>query len=310
MIECRHITKRYGRTAAMEDLSFTAPRGEIVGLLGINGAGKTTTLNILTGYTPPTSGQVIIDGIDLEREPRACKRRIGYLPERPPLYDEMTVSAYLAFVCRLREVERAAIPAHVAEILRVCGLEEVAGRRLGNLSRGYRQRAGIAQALCGSPPVLILDEPTVGLDPRQVAEIRELIRALGREHTILFSSHILSEVQQLCHRVLILHHGRLVHTGTLGQLDAADGVRLRLRLRGPEKTLLPALRSLPGVRRVTALPEEEPGVTGLRIAFEPGTPCPQEALFRLLSGLDCVPLAIIPEGDSLEEAFLRITAQA
>ena len=311
MIECRHITKRYGKTVAVEDLSFTAPKGEIVGLLGVNGAGKTTTLNILTGYTPPTSGQVLLDGLDMEREPRACKRRIGYLPERPPLYDEMTVSAYLAFVCRLREVEKAGIPAHIADILHICGLEEVAGRRLGNLSKGYRQRAGIAQALCGSPPVLVLDEPTVGLDPRQVAEIRELIRALGQEHTILFSSHILSEVQQLCRRVLILHHGKLVHTGTLGEMEKGDeGLCLRVALRGRPETLLPPLRSLPGVRRVTPLPGAEPGVTEARLVFGPGGEDPREALFRLLSGLDCTPLAIVPERDSLEEAFLRITAQA
>ena len=310
MIECRELTKRYGRTSAVEALSFMAPKGEIVGLLGVNGAGKTTTLNLLTGYIPSTSGQVLVDGIDLQRDPRACKRRIGYLPERPPLYDEMTVSAYLSFVCRLREVQREAIPAHVREILGICGLEEVAQRRLGNLSKGYRQRVGIAQALCGDPPVLVLDEPTVGLDPRQVTEIRALIRTLGETHTVLFSSHLLSEVQQLCHRVLILHHGHLVWSGALGEIHGEEGIlRLRVRVLGEEKRLLPALRSLPSVRRVQPVRSGEAGVTEARLECGLKGELPQKELFRLLCGLDCLPLSIIPERDSLEEAFLRITAE-
>ena len=197
MIELRHVTKRYGAVEALHDVSFRAPEGQIVGLLGQNGAGKSTTLNILTGYLPPTSGQVLVDGMDLLQNARECKRLIGYLPEKPPLYDEMTVRAYL----------KSAIAAHVEDIIRTCGLSEVAHRLIGHLSKGYRQRVGVAQSLCGNPKVLVLDEPTVGLDPRQVVEIRALIADLGKTHTVIFSSHLLSEIQQLCQRVLILNRG-------------------------------------------------------------------------------------------------------
>ena len=162
MIELKQVTKRYGAVAAIHDISFTAPRGQIVGLLGQNGAGKTTTLNILTGYMPPTSGQVLVDGMDMLTNARECKRAIGYLPEKPPLYDEMTVRSYLKFVCELKEMPRKAIATHVDEVMATCGLTEVAGRLIGHLSKGYRQRVGVAQALCGDPPVLVLDEPTVG----------------------------------------------------------------------------------------------------------------------------------------------------
>ena len=168
MIEAKSLTKRFGRVEAVRDLSFRLPEGGIVGLLGQNGAGKTTTLNMLTGYYPPTAGQVLIDGHDMLADPRGCKRLIGYLPERPPLYDEMTVRDALVFCCRLKEVARSSQKAHIEDIVGLCGLEEVADRVIGNLSKGYRQRVGLAQALCGDPPVLILDEPTVGLDPKQV----------------------------------------------------------------------------------------------------------------------------------------------
>ena len=176
MIELKGVSKRYGAVDAISDISFTAPKGQVVGLLGQNGAGKTTTLNILTGYMPPTEGQVLVDGLDMLTNARECKRAIGYLPEKPPLYDEMTVRSYLKFVCELKEVARKEIPAHVDEVMATCGLTDVAGRIIGHLSKGYRQRVGVAQALCGDPPVIVLDEPTVGLDPRQVVEIRSLIR--------------------------------------------------------------------------------------------------------------------------------------
>ena len=217
MIELCNVTKRYGAVEAVSGLSFSAPDGQIVGLLGQNGAGKTTTLNMLTGYFPPTSGEVRVDGMDMLQDPRACKRHIGYLPEKPPLYDEMTVTAYLKFVCKLREVKREAIAQHVQHITATCGLTEVAGRLVGHLSKGYRQRVGIAQALCGDPDVLVLDEPTVGLDPKQVREIRELIRQLGKTHTVIFSSHLLPEIQQLCDRVVILHKGKLVREAPMSR---------------------------------------------------------------------------------------------
>ena len=201
MIELEHVTKLYGSIPALRDVSLHVPKGQTAGLLGRNGAGKTTALNLMTGYFPPTEGKVRIGGKDMLADPRACKRMIGYLPEKPPLYDEMTVEEYLIFVCELREVVRKANKAHVEEILELCALQDMRQRMIGHLSKGYRQRVGIAQALCGSPEILILDEPTVGLDPKQTVEMRELIRRLGEDHTVLFSSHILSEVQQLCSRV-------------------------------------------------------------------------------------------------------------
>lgn len=310
MIELRDVTKRYGAVEAVSHLSFTAPKGQIVGLLGQNGAGKTTTLNILTGYLPPTAGQVLVDGMDMLARPRACKRLIGYLPERPPLYDEMTVRGYLRFVCQLREVARRDIPRHVDNILDICGLTGVAERVVGHLSKGYRQRVGVAQALCGAPPVLVLDEPTVGLDPKQVVEIRELIRELGRTRTVIFSTHLLSEAQQLCRRVIILRGGKLARQADLTDLTDPDGaVRLRAVIALDTRTLMPALKSLPGFRRVKVLSARE-DATEVRLECEPGEgeAAPQARLFRLLCGLDAPILSLTRERDSLEDAFLRATA--
>lgn len=231
MIELKDVTKRYGSVWALHGVSLRVERGGVTGLLGQNGAGKTTLINILTGYIAPTSGQALIDGLDPLTEPVAAKRRLGYLPEHPPLYDEMTVREYLSFAAELRGVERRAIPAHVDEVMELCGLRDMRGRLIANLSKGYRQRAGLAQALCGDPDVLVLDEPTVGLDPKQIVEIRELIRRLSDGRTIIFSSHILSEVRQLCDHVAILHAGRLMldapMTDLAGDEDGLEAAFLR-----------------------------------------------------------------------------------
>ena len=222
MIEVSHLTKKYGGHLAVDDVSFTVEDGQIYGLLGPNGAGKSTIMNILTGYLSATSGQVTVAGHSLPEEADEAKGCVGYLPEQPPLYPEMTVGEYLNFVAELKKVPRAQRKEQVLRAARRTGLEKVLPRLIRSLSKGYKQRVGIAQALLGSPKIIILDEPTVGLDPAQVIEIRKLIRELGKAHTVILSSHILSEVQAVCQQVLILSKGKLAASGTLQELTA-DG---------------------------------------------------------------------------------------
>ena len=307
MIELEHVTKNYGGIPALRDVSLHVPKGQTAGLLGRNGAGKTTALNLMTGYFPPTEGKVRIAGKDMLSDPRTCKRMIGYLPEKPPLYDEMTVEDYLAFVCELREVVRKANRAHVNEIIELCALKEVRRRVIGHLSKGYRQRVGIAQALCGAPEILILDEPTVGLDPRQTVEMRELIRKLGKDHTVVFSSHILSEVQQLCSRVIILHEGRMIQSIDLTEKEA-DTIRLRIRAAGQKDALAAALKGLRCVINLEASSPEkgEAEFTVLcRPADEQGRATDQ--IFRTLAAMNAPIRMMQEERDSLEEIFLRET---
>jgi ABC-2 type transport system ATP-binding protein len=222
VIEVSHLTKKYGGHLAVDDVSFTVEDGQIYGLLGPNGAGKSTIMNILTGYLSATSGQVTVAGHPLPEEADEAKACVGYLPEQPPLYPEMTVGEYLNFVAELKKVPRAQLKEQVLRAARRTGLEKVLPRLIRSLSKGYKQRVGIAQALLGSPKIIILDEPTVGLDPAQVIEMRKLIRELGKAHTVILSSHILSEVQAVCQQVLILSKGKLAASGTLQELTA-DG---------------------------------------------------------------------------------------
>ena len=210
MLEVQNLTKRYGDIVAVRDVSFTAAQGQILGFLGPNGAGKTTTMRILTGYLPATSGTARVAGFDVFTESEEVRRRIGYLPESPPLYTEMATEAYLRFVARIKGMPRAAIEEAIERVLHTCGLDGVRGRLLGHLSKGFRQRVGLAQALIHDPPVLVLDEPTIGLDPVQIKEIRALIRTLAGERTVILSTHILPEVSQICEKVVIINEGRVV----------------------------------------------------------------------------------------------------
>jgi gliding motility-associated transport system ATP-binding protein len=252
MIEVQQLTKKYGELVAVRDLTFKVEAGHIWGLLGPNAAGKTTTMRILTGYLPATSGRATVAGFDVFDKPDDVKRSIGYLPEVVPLYQDMTVSDYLGFVAEIKQVPKARRKAAVARVIESAGLKDVVRRLIKNISRGFKQRVGIAQAMIHNPQVLVLDEPTIGLDPAQIREIRELIRGLRGEHTILLSTHILPEVTQVCDGVVIINEGRLKASGSLEDLAASfekwDGVILKLRRAGAEEAAF--LRSVPGVEKV------------------------------------------------------------
>ncbi|MBQ4037318.1 MAG: ATP-binding cassette domain-containing protein [Clostridia bacterium] len=258
MIEINGITKRYGNKLAADNVSFTVNAGEIMGFLGPNGAGKSTTMNILTGYLSATEGSAKIDGIDIFENPIEAKRRIGFLPEQPPLYLDMTVSEYLNFVYELKgcRLEREK---HIKEICDVVKITDVFHRVIRNLSKGYKQRVGIAQALIGNPPVLIFDEPTVGLDPKQIIEIRNLIKKLGKEHTIILSTHILSEVQAICDRIVVINQGRIVANEKTANLAHAveDRRRMTYNICGPQNEVLKVLKSIPGVVYAEALGQRD-----------------------------------------------------
>lgn len=308
MIEIENVSKRYGSIRALRDVSLRVEKGSVLGLLGQNGAGKTTLINILTGYLAPSSGRVLIDGHDPLLEPAEAKRHLGYLPEQPPLYDEMTVREYLRFVAALRGVAPRAVAAHVDEVMELTGLTSMRSRLLGHLSKGYRQRAGMAQALCADPDVLVLDEPTVGLDPKQITEIRALIRTLGSGRTIVFSSHILSEVQQLCDHVVILDHGQVCLDSPLAKLRSPENVTLLLTVGAAESAVVGRLKALEGVRRVTVQPTAQPDQTTALVLFHRQAE-PERRLFALLSGLSIPILHLSRVGDSLEQVFLNVISQ-
>lgn len=308
MLEVEHLSKRYGSQPAVKDLSFTAADGCVYGLLGPNGAGKSTTMNIITGYLSPTAGTVRVAGHDIFEEPKAAKAALGYLPEQPPLYNDMTVGEYLGFVAELKGIRsRAARAAAVQKQAERTGLTGMERRLVRNLSKGYRQRVGLAAALLGDPQVLILDEPTVGLDPAQVIEVRELIRELGHDHTVILSSHILSEVQAVCDRVLILSHGELAAEGTPDELAArlAGGSVLAVTAQGPKETVLAAAEGVEGLENV-ALTGEENGEVSFTANIKAGQD-PRAALSAALAAAGCPVLRLERENLSLEDVFLQLT---
>jgi ABC-2 type transport system ATP-binding protein len=265
MIEVEHLTKFYGLVPAISDLSFQVGQGEVVGFLGPNGAGKTTTMKILTCFLPPTSGQARIDGLDISRDSLGVRQKIGYLPENNPLYGEMTVERFLSFAAQAKGLPGREATTAAARVAEDCGLEAVRGRIIGHLSKGFRQRVGLAQALLKEPPVLILDEPTIGLDPAQVIEIRQLIKSLGRERTILLSSHILPEISQVCQKVIILNQGRIVATDTVSSLTTQlqSSRKIKLVLRGPREAIRSTLAAIPGILRIE--PKEAEGAYELEM---------------------------------------------
>lgn len=324
MIEIHNVTKYYGRVRALHDVSFDVPQGEVVGLLGPNGSGKTTLMRILTGFFPPTSGRVRVGGLSLSDAPLQVRDQIGYLPENVVLYPDMSVRAFLRFCARVKLGNALERLAEVARVLSQCRLEDVAGRRIGTLSKGYRQRVGLAQALLGAPRVLILDEPTVGLDPHQVIEMRALIKGLAGETTVLLSSHILSEVGLTCQRVVIIDKGRIIAQDRPDSLDALvqGTTRTFVRLRAPQAAdLTEALRALPGVSEV--VPRDGHAAENAGAASTDAAPDDGRA-FVLVSrdrnvareiaqavvehGWDLVELR--PVTLSLEELFVRLTGES
>lgn len=308
MIAVEDLVKRYGPHLAVDHLSFTV-EGGVFGFLGPNGAGKSTTMNMMTGYLEPTEGDVRVDGYSMAREPLRAKARLGYLPELPPLYLDMQVDEYLRFAAELKKVPRRAIEDQVAAAMARTDVAGVSGRLIRNLSKGYRQRVGLAMALLGNPGTLILDEPTVGLDPKQITEIRALIRDLAREHTVILSSHILSEVREVCDRILILHHGRAVAQGAPAQLeqDMAGEQSLEVAVRGEAGRVEAVLRAIPGVERLELLPGEGEGETGARLLHAPGDDL-REAVFRACVDAGLPLLELRPRRATLEEIFLRLTS--
>ena len=309
MIEVQHLTKRYGPVTAVDDVSFTVERGEILGFLGPNGAGKTTTMRVLTGYMPPTGGKAIVAGYDVLEQPLEAKRRTGYLPETPPLYPEMTVREYLTFVSKIKGVPRGERKARVDEMMRKTHVDDMANRHCGKLSKGYRQRVGLAQALMHNPDVLILDEPTAGLDPKQIIETRQLIRGLAGDHTIILSTHILPEVSQTCQRVVIINRGKVVAVDTPDNLTS--------RLRGSETMYLQVdaagadaesiLQRVSGVTRVSVADTKQQ-VIGYEVDSEAGRDVRRELAAAVVSrgwGL----LEMRPMRMSLEEIFLHVTTE-
>jgi ABC-2 type transport system ATP-binding protein len=309
VIEVRNLTKYYGRQVGVEGLSFEAKRGEVLGFLGPNGAGKTTAMRILTCYLAPTSGEARVAGFDISTSSRDVRRRLGYLPESVPLYRDLAVSEYLEFVAKLKGMPRANRRARIGETMEQCGIDHVHQRTIGKLSKGYRQRVGLAQALVNDPDVLIIDEPTVGLDPQQIIEIRELIRKLAGERTVVLSTHILPEASVLCHRVIIINDGRLV------TVDTPENLKNRLQksmvvdvsIRGDARAAENLLTGLPGVKSVTVRPGGEDAHT-IRIESQEGRDI-RESLSRELveHGFGVLGLAAIDL--SLEEIFVRLVTR-
>ncbi len=321
MIEVQHISKRYGSVTAVDDVSFRVERGEILGFLGPNGAGKTTTMRILTGYMPPSEGRAVVAGFDVFDQPIEAKRRTGYLPETPPLYPDMTVREYLDFVARIKGVAAGERKQRVTAVMERTRVADMAARHCGKLSKGYRQRVGLAQALIHNPEVLILDEPTAGLDPKQIIETRDLIRSLAGDHTVVLSTHILPEVAQTCQRVVIINKGRVVAVDTPDNLTArlkgASTMYVQVDAAGADAAA--ALAAVPGVTRVAvadqrggmapdALPLPDAGPIAFEVESEPEVDVRRE-LARAVVTRGWGLLELRPVRMSLEDVFLQVTTE-
>lgn len=311
MIEVKHLTKRYGTNTAVSDLSFTVEKGQIYGFLGPNGAGKSTTMNIITGCLSATGGEVKIDGYDIFEDAVKAKRRIGYLPEQPPVYMDRTPREYLRFVAEAKGIPARQRDAEIQRVMEVTQITQMADRLIRHLSKGYRQRVGIAQAILGDPPIIILDEPTVGLDPIQIIEIRDLIQTLGKEHTVILSSHILSEVRAVCSTIMIIAHGKLVACDTAENLEKrfAGGCSLELLADGTEETVRQILADVPGAEDF-AVQDQTEDRCRIRLALSAdAAETVARDVFFAFGRAGVALLEMVPVKASLEDIFLELTAE-
>ena len=304
MIEVQHLTKRYGHHIALEDISFRVEKGEVLGFLGPNGAGKSTTMNIITGYLSSDSGEVLIDGKSILENPKEAKTRLGYLPEQPPLYNDMTVRGYLEFMLHLKWVSLP-MKVHITDICLTVHIEDVSERIIKHLSKGYRQRVGLALALLGDPPVLILDEPSVGLDPTQIIEMRKLIRDLGGKHTVILSSHVLTEIQAVCDKIIIINNGKIAAYGKTDELTGTGRgtTVMRLVIEGREQNAYAVIKNIDGIVNVSKMGETEKGCYEFLIESQKDI---RRLVYRTMLKTDCNILLMQPAGHTLEELFLEI----
>ena len=308
MIEVKNLTKRYGNHLAVDHLNFTVESGKIYGFLGPNGAGKSTTMNIMTGYLGATEGQVLIDGHDILKEPEEAKKNIGYLPEIPPLYMEMTVLEYLEFAAELKGIKKDKREPQIEEVIRLAKLRDVENRLIQNLSKGYKQRVGLAQAVLGFPQIIILDEPKVGLDPKQIIEIRDLIKGLKQKHTVILSSHILSEVRAVCDYVLIISHGKLVASDTPDNLErlAAGSNSLLMKVKGEKDTIRKALETIEGVTGVEMSYDSDEKLWKTKLSIQENVDI-REKVFYAMAKANCPIYEMQVKRVSLEDVFLELT---
>lgn len=308
MIEVKNLVKKYGSHMAVDHLNFTVKSGQIYGFLGPNGAGKSTTMNIMTGYLGATEGQVLVNGHDILEEPELAKRYIGYLPEMPPLYMEMTVREYLYFAAELKKIPRKEREDQVQRVMMLVKLTDAQQRLIKNLSKGYRQRVGLAQAILGFPEIIILDEPTVGLDPKQIIEIRELIRELAKKHTVILSSHILAEIQEVCDYIMIISKGKLVASDTPENLEKMlEGQQtIELLAKGRESAVRDVMKTVAGVKRAEYAPGNEAGTVHVSVTPREGKDI-RENVFCAFAKSDCPLLMLMHSRSTLEDVFLELT---
>jgi ABC-2 type transport system ATP-binding protein len=310
MIEIQNLTKKYGQITAVDNLNFTVNKGEILGFLGPNGAGKSTTMNIITGYLPSTEGTVKVNGFDIMESPTEVKKRIGYLPEHPPIYTDLTVREFLDFVCDLKLVEKKHKKSQMSDIMELVKITHVKDRLIKNLSKGYKQRVGLAQALIGNPDVLVLDEPTVGLDPKQIIEIRKLVKALSKEHTIILSSHILPEVSAVCERVVIINNGKIVAVDTPDNLSKGfdTASKLSVTIAGPKSSIEGYVRDIYGVKYIEVNIEKEKDVFNYIIESDKNIDIRKPLFFAMAkAGYPIIELRSMDM--NLEDIFLSVTTQ-